>query len=136
VHDHKHHRLTTGTVAFRLSHEFAGVDSGFFEQSTIAKSHGTLVDDTFNTFSGYGFKGVDFNQLNTALLGTSNNGSRQWMFTGTLETRRESKQFCLTKPWSWNHSHQFWLSFGQRARLVDNECINFTKHLNRLGVFE
>ena len=58
------------------------------------------------------------------------------MFAGAFEAGSESDQIALAQRWSDRHGHEFRLAFRQRARLVEDECVDLLHGLERFGILE
>ena len=58
------------------------------------------------------------------------------MLAGALETRRQPQKFLFIPVFQRQHGDQFWLAFGERARLVNDQRVDLAHHLDRFGVLE
>ena len=123
-----------GTLLLRRLLQRRYVDAVLGEKLGCTAHHRDAIHLADHAFAHWRVEVGHVRERKLALLGGRDHGHRQGMLTGTLHTRQLLQDVVRLEPRGSFDVNDLGPTLGQRARLVDHQCVDLLHALERFGV--
>ena len=136
IDNDEHHGLAIAAKCFGPRGKVSRVDPEIAEERAIPEGGLPAVHFAAHALSGERLETRRLAQRDPPLLAAADDRGGERMLASALEGRGEPQQRRLVHTLERDHSHELRLALGERARLVDDEGVDFAHDFDRLGVPE
>src|ERR1017187_8945364 len=134
IHGDQHYRLAFFAQFFSALEQRCRIDRKIAEQLRISNSNLFARDGSLYALASGGAESDHIDQGKLLCLRAFHDGCCQRMFAGALKAGDELEQVGFLDAWLKNDGTKRRLTFGEGAGLVDDECVDLAKYLQRLCI--